>query len=165
MKSYDLKDVSILVLEKHLILRNLLNDVFKVFGVPTVYSTADPDEAFQIFCKFPVDIVLCDWANDLDGMGFLYQIRNSSDSPNPYVPVVVCTANTELRHVVVARDAGMTEYLAKPVSGKAIYQRICNVIENPRPFIRIREFFGPDRRRRDKPITGGADRRKLANAR
>jgi two-component system chemotaxis response regulator CheY len=46
------------------------------------------------------------------------------------------------------RDNGMTEFLAKPISAKTIYARLCSVIENPRAFIRVGVFFGPDRRRR-----------------
>ncbi len=165
MKSYNLERLTILVLEKHLLIRNMLTEVFKEFGVATAHSTADPDTAFDIFCRTDPDIVLCDWTPNLDGMGFLYQIRNSAESPNPYVPAVVVTANTELRHVCIARDTGMTEFLAKPVSAKSVYQRICNVIDNPRPFVRIRDFFGPDRRRRGLEF-GGQERRKLvANAR
>ena len=165
MKSYNLETLTILVLEKHELLRRLLTTVFTQFGVPTVYSTADPDQAFEIFCAMQPDIVLCDWTPDLDGMGFLYRVRHSTESPNPYVPVVVCTANTELRHVCIARDTGMTEFLAKPVSARIIYMRICNVIEHTRPYIRVRDFFGPDRRRRRDGERPALERRKkFANA-
>lgn len=159
MKSYDLGELNILVLEKHLLVRRLLTDVFAQFGVATVFSTASPREAFEYFSEHTPDIVLCDWTPDLDGIAFIRQIRQSDDSPNPYVPVVVVTANTELRHVCIARDNGMTEFLAKPVSAKTIYGRLCSVIENPRPFIRVGQFFGPDRRRRKIAFTGILDRR------
>ena len=55
---------------------------------------------------------------------------------------------------------GMTQFLAKPVSAKTIYSRICAVIENPRPFIRISDFFGPDRRGFRNKLYDGLDRRK-----
>ena len=44
----------------------------------------------------------------------------------------------------------MTEFVAKPYSVNTIYERICSVIENPRPFVKSEEFFGPDRRRQEK---------------
>jgi two-component system chemotaxis response regulator CheY len=74
------------------------------------------------------------------------------------VPVIVVTANTEIDHVFVARDTGMSEYLAKPVSAKLIYPRICSTIESTRPFVRAGGFFGPDRRRR-RATFQGTDRR------
>ena len=160
MKSYDLSALNILVLEKHLLVRKLLTDVFSEFGVATVFSTPSTVEAFDYFNDRSPDIVLCYWTPDLDGMAFIRQIRWSDDSANPYVPVVVVTANTELRHVCHARDNGMTEFLAKPVSVKTIYSRLCTVIEKPRPFIRVGNFFGPDLRRRQSEHLGPMERRR-----
>ncbi len=162
MRSYNLEELSVLVLEKHLLIRKLLTDVFKELGVPTVHSTPDPDMAWDLFKQLPIDLILCDWTPDLDGMAFLTQIRQHEDSPNSFIPVLVCTANTEYQHVCTARDNGMTEFLAKPVSAKTIYSRICAVVENHRPFIRIPDFFGPDRRRHLIGDHGGEDRRRHA---
>ena len=91
-------------------------------------------------------------------MGFLKKIRQDVGSPNPFIPIIVCTANTEFQQVCFARDMGMTEFLAKPVSAMAIYSRICAVIESNRCFIRVHDFFGPDRRRHDASF-GGEERR------
>jgi DNA-binding response OmpR family regulator len=162
MQAYDLRGLSILVLEKHLLIRRPLTDVFSEFGVPTVQSTPDPDVAWEMLLQFPVDIILCDWTEGLDGMKFLTKVRQDIDSSDPFVPVIICTANTEYHHVCTARDNGMTEYLAKPVSAQTIYGRICALVENHRPFIRVSDFFGPDRRRHHKEEPGMVDRRKRA---
>ena len=53
-----------------------------------------------------------------------------------------------------ARDAGVTEFMAKPVSVKALCARINAIIDAPRPFIRANGYFGPDRRRRVLPFNG-----------
>ena len=160
MKSYDLSELNILVLEKHLLVRRILTDVFSEFGVANVFSTPEIGEAYKFFTEMEPDIILCDWTPDLNGIEFIRKVRMSDDSPNPYVPIVVVTANTELRHVCIARDNGMTEFLAKPVSAKTIYSRLCSVIENPRPFVRVGDFFGPDRRRRKADSLGRGARRK-----
>lgn len=155
MQAYNLSKVRILVLEKHLLIRELLTDVFNEFGVSTVFSTPDPEVAFEFYMPNPVDIVLSDWSHGLDGMAFLKQLRQGHTSHNPFIPVIVCTSHTELHNVSTARDMGMTEFLAKPVSARTIYSRICAVIEGHRPFIRISNFFGPDRRRyRKEPYLG-----------
>ncbi len=160
MQAYDLTQLSILVLEKHLLIRRLLTDVFSEFGVPSVQSTPDPRIAWDMFRQSPTDIILSDWTEGLDGMAFLTKVRHDEDSPDPFVPVVVCTANTEYRHVCHARDMGMTEFLAKPVSAHSIYSRICAMVESHRSFIRVTDFFGPDRRRRQDKEYAGDDRRK-----
>jgi len=162
MQAYDLSKISILVLEKHLLIRNLLTEVFREFGVATTLSTADPDKAYDLFMTSPVDIVMSDWSPDLDGMAFLKRLRLHTTSHNRFVPVIVCTANSELRHARTVRDTGGTEILIKPVSARTIYSRICSVVENHRPFISCLDFFGPDRRRRPQPMEGRVERRKSA---
>ena len=159
MQSYNLSKLSILVLEKHLLIRNLLTEVFREFGVSTVLNTPDPKIAWEMLQQFPIDLILSDWCPGLDGMAFLERVRQGPDSRNPFVPVIVCTANTEYAHVCTARDAGMTDYLTKPVSAKTIYSRICAVIENHRPFVHVGDFFGPNRRRHADPLFGGVERR------
>lgn len=162
MQSYDIQKLSILVLEKHLLIRNLLTEVFREFGVATVQSTHDPEIAWSMFQQFPVDLILSDWTEGLDGMAFLRRVRQSEESVDPFIPVIVCTANTECRHVCTARDMGMTDFLAKPVSAKTIYSRLCSVIEHHRSFIRVSDFFGPDRRRHVDVVYNDNERRRRA---
>ena len=158
MRSYDLQKINVLVLEKHLLIRNLLRDVFREFGVLTFRATSKPETAFQMFEETPADLILADWTYDVDGLAFIRMVRRRTDSPDPYVPIIMVTANTELHQVFSARDAGMTEFLAKPVSGRLIYSRICAVIEKNRNFVRSTGFFGPDRRRHQADF-GGMERR------
>jgi len=46
-----------------------------------------------------------------------------------------------------ARDAGVNEFIAKPVSVKTVMSRLVAVIEHPRPYVRTQDYFGPCRRR------------------
>jgi two-component system, chemotaxis family, chemotaxis protein CheY len=148
MKAYDISGLNILVLEKSVLIRRLLTDVFTAFGVPTVHSTADMATAWKIFNDNPIDLIMCDWCEDLNGMEFLHYVRNGETTPNPFVCFFMVTAYTDITKVCLARDHGMTEFLAKPVSARTIYARIVRVIEDGRSFIRAPEFFGPDRRRK-----------------
>jgi DNA-binding response OmpR family regulator len=71
------------------------------------------------------------------------------------VPVIMMTGHSERRHVIGARDAGVTEFVAKPLSAKALCARIEEVMARPRAFVRSYAFVGPSRRRRaDAPFEG-----------
>jgi DNA-binding response OmpR family regulator len=91
-------------------------------------------------------------------------IRQPGANANPFVPIIMLTGHTEKQRVTAARDAGITEFLAKPISAKALYQRIVNVVANPRPFIKTKTYFGPDRRRAINPNYVGPERRKGGKA-
>ncbi len=58
------------------------------------------------------------------------------------------TSETCRGKVIEARNAGVTEYVAKPITAKGLFLRIREVIERPRPFVDVGGYFGPDRRRR-----------------
>jgi DNA-binding response OmpR family regulator len=91
-------------------------------------------------------------------------IRQPGANANPFAPIIMVTGHTEKPRVTAARDAGITEFLAKPISAKALYQRIVNVVANPRPFIKTKTYFGPDRRRSSSSNYIGPERRKGGKA-
>ena len=91
-------------------------------------------------------------------------IRQPGANANPYVAVIMLTGHSEKNRVTAARDAGITEFLAKPISAKGLYERIVNVVANPRPFIKTKTYFGPDRRRNVNPTYSGQERRKGGKA-
>jgi two-component system, chemotaxis family, chemotaxis protein CheY len=162
MKNYNLKNLSVLVIEKHPGMRGIFRDVLRELGVQDVRVTVSDVDGYEMFKERPPDLVLTDWSPDVDGIDLTRIIRRDQESPDPYVPIVVVTGYTELSQVIKARDAGMTEFLAKPVTAKRLYGRICSVVENHRIFINNQEFTGPDRRRR-RINYGGSERREHAN--
>lgn len=158
MKMYDLSQISVLIVEKHPPMRTMLRQILHEFGVGNVYDASSPELGFEEFNESEPDMVLVDWAPDFDGLSLVRNIRTHEDSIFPQAPVIMVTAYNESNHIYEALDAGMTEYLSKPVSAKLLYLRMASVIDNKRRFIRANGFIGPDRRRRDNPF-GGDDRR------
>ena len=162
MESYDLRRLDVIVSDHHDFMRELIRDVLRALGIRRVREAADPWTAARMFNDRPADLVFSDWSPGFDGIGFLRLVRDMEGSADPFVPIIIVTAHTELRHVCVARDAGATDFIAKPVAAKRLYARICAAIEQHRAFVRTRGFFGPDRRRR-QVFFDGSDRRKSAN--
>ena len=150
MENYNLTELAILIVEKRSTMVTMLRGILRELGVRQIYGVSDPEAGFEEFNQKQPDIVLIDWAPGFDGLGLLNKIRTDANSANPLVPVVMVTAYGEVDRVIEARDAGMTEYLTKPVSPKRLYQHISSIIKSDRSFIRIPKFFGPDRRRHKK---------------
>ena len=49
--------------------------------------------------------------------------------------------------MVEAVRLGVHEYLAKPVSSQALRSRLASVLINPRPFVRVGDYYGPEPRK------------------
>jgi CheY-like chemotaxis protein len=152
--------LKILLVDDNQHMRLLLTEILRAIGARDVFEAADGAEALQMLRANPIDIVMTDLAmQPLDGIDFVRLVRNSRDSPNPMVPVIMITGHSTLRRVAEARDVGVTEFLSKPVTARGVIERINRVVEHPRPFVRSGDYFGPDRRRKDDPEYPGPRRR------
>jgi CheY-like chemotaxis protein len=146
-------------------MRRIVRTLLHGFGGREVYEAEDGAAGLEAFTHYSPDIVLTDWAMPIfDGLELTQMIRQPGANSNPYVPIIMLTGHSEKKRVVAARDAGVTEFLAKPISAKALYQRVLNVVVNPRSFIKTKNYFGPDRRRNTNPNYVGPERRKGGKA-
>ena len=101
----------------------------------------------------------CSRQDLMGGLSFTRKMRSAPGIPNPFVPIVVMTGHSEERHILQARDTGVTEFLVKPMTVRSVYSRLCSIVERPRDFVNASGDFGPDRRRRDDPSYHGPKRR------
>jgi len=151
--------LTILIVEDNKPMRSLISEVVVALGFGTVLEAAHGAAAFRLLQDNPVDIALVDWKMaPVDGLELTRLIRTSDDSPDHFMPIIMVSGHSDRQHVLTARDAGVTEFIAKPVSVRTLCSRLNAVIEAPRPFIRAPGYFGPDRRRRAMLIDG-VDRR------
>ncbi len=154
--------LKILLVDDNPHMRMLLMEILRAIGVTEVYEAADGAQALQVMRARPVDIVMTDLAMEpLDGIDLLRLLRNSPDSPDPLCPVIMITGHTTQKRVAEARDAGVNEFLAKPVTARGIIDRITRIIQTPRPYVKADGYFGPDRRRRADPGHSGPWRRSM----
>ncbi|MEO5337028.1 MAG: response regulator [Magnetospirillum sp. WYHS-4] len=160
LPAYVLEKLRFLIIDDDPHMRDLVANILRSIGVNLISEAADGADALVVMRATPPDIVICDWMMaPVDGIEFVRILRTAPDSPNAFVPVIMLSGFTELHRVMEARDAGVTEFLAKPVSATTLYGRICSVIEKPRQFVQAARYRGPDRRRRRDPFQAGVARR------
>lgn len=158
--------IKILLVDDNHHMRVLLTEILRAIGVKHVYEAGDGAEALQIMRTHQVDVVMTDLAmQPLDGIDFVRLLRNSPDSPNQMAPVIMITGHSTSRRVSEARDAGVNEFLAKPVTARGVIERIGEIVEHPRPYVRAPDYFGPERRRKTEPHFAGPWRRSADPAR
>ena len=159
IEKYDLSNIEVLIVDHNQHMLGIIRTVLVELGVHRVRETAKPESAYALFRDHVPDIIFSDWIPGSEEMTFLNLVRTSKDSPNPFVPIIVITAYSEQANVLAARDLGMTDFIAAPVSAKTIYEHLCNVIQDKRPFIKEEHYFGPDRRRHVDEAYNGPERR------
>ena len=127
--------------------RALTRHILDNLGIKAVREATSGADALQKLMLLPTDLIICELNMDpMDGIEFVTRMRTGLESPNPYLPIIMITNPVEMPRIVAARDAGVHEILVKPISTRAMGDRIADIIDNPRPFLRSERYFGPTRR-------------------
>jgi CheY-like chemotaxis protein len=147
MVRVDFKPLSFLVVDDSAHMRRLVRTLLHGFGAREIYEAENGAAGLEVFTRNLPNIVILDCAMPIfDGIELTRMIRQSEDNPDRFVPIIMLTGNAERRRVLDARDAGVTDFLVKPISAKVLYERIVNIVANPRPPVMARTCTGPDRR-------------------
>jgi DNA-binding response OmpR family regulator len=160
-----LKPISFLVVDDKPYMRRLIKGVLETLGAKMIDEADNGKDALNYVRNAAPDVVLTEfWLNPLNGVEFLRAVRNDK-GPIRFTPIIMITGETRREKVIGARNCGITEYIAKPITAKGVFLRIREVIERPRPFVDSKAYFGPDRRRRVEVMAEGQDRRGMDTAR
>ena len=160
-KTYDLSKLRILVVDDNRHMRAIVRTMLRGYGINRVYEAQNAEMALEVLKTKSADLVITDYAlSGIDGLELTQLLRQSKDSPNPFVPIVMLSSHTERKRIVAARETGVTEFLCKPMSARDLYYRIIECVARPRPFVRTKGFFGPDRRRTHANTYKGPERRR-----
>jgi len=155
------RTLQVLVVDANTFSRGLIAEILRSLNVTNITSARNEDMANTFLIERPTDAILLSWeeGDSLDGLSFVRKLRKHEDDRLRRLPVVLITAGLTRQMVINGRDAGVDEFLAKPISPMAMKQRLEMVVETPRPFIDCNVFLGPCRRRKNPADYYGAKRR------
>lgn len=152
--AYNLSHVEVVVVDDCPIMVKLLGLILNSMDIKKLHCTTDPVRALEEVSKYRPHLVITDLHMDsIDGVTFTKAIRFNRDDDLRYTPIFALSGFTDKEHVLEAKAAGVNEVLAKPVSTRTIYRRICNLIERPPKFIETASYFGPDRQAQQPRIS------------
>ena len=154
-----LKPISFLVADDRAYMRRVIKGILETLGCKRIDEAHHGSEALSIMRSWTPDIVITEWLlSPMSGLELLKAVRTDKGNLK-FTPIIMITSETRREKVIQARNAGVTEYVAKPFNAKSLILRIREVIERPRPFVDVGFYFGPDRRRRTEVMSEGEERR------
>ncbi len=103
---------NVLVADDDKAMRVLFVKALTALGVENVAEAADGDEALTLFQKDEFNLILLDW--DMPGKTGLEVLQAIRAKPSD-LPVIMVTAERAKERVIEAAEAGVTDYLVKPV--------------------------------------------------
>lgn len=155
------RTLQVLVADANNFSRGLIGEILRSLNVTNISSARSEEMADAFLIDRPVDVILLSWeeGDSFNGLSFVRRLRKQEDDRLRRLPVVLITAGLTRQMVIAGRDAGVDEFLAKPISPIAMRQRLEMVVETPRPFIDCNVYLGPCRRRKNPADYYGAKRR------
>lgn len=149
--SIDLKElaarfatIKVLVVDDEYYMRKVVRTLLMSIGVCTIYEASDGPAGLEIIRTMAPDVVIVDWEMPgLDGAGFVRMARSPETFPFPDVPIIMLTGHGERSRVIVAVQIGVNEFLLKPVSSKALQDRMVAVLTKPRVVVKSGDYYGP----------------------
>ena len=138
----------------------LMRTVLTAAGLSKVALIDEPRRALEMLCAEPFDAVFVEATARLDDVSFALAVRRSNLALDPMIPIFAVYSGARRRDVEQERDDGITDVICRPVSPKTIADKLRLALAAPRPFIAAADFFGPDRRAKERPWRG-EDRRAL----
>ena len=134
--------------------RTLLEDTLREIGFQRI-ATCDGLGQFTVMLGIEKpDLVFLDIDAEPDAaFQAIRAIRNGEVGECPFVVIVALTQKPELEAVRAALGVGSDDMIVKPVTARALRQRIVNQIDNRKEFIATDDYVGPDRRAEDRELT------------
>jgi len=158
-------DLCVLLIEDNEHMRELLKRLLLAMGIKRIAEYTEGAQALSHLAEVKPDFILTDLSmTPMDGLQFTRAIRHHADELLCVTPIIMVTGHTERQRIHAARDAGVTEILAKPITTAGLYHRIDEIVHRPRPFVRAPNYCGPCRRRHSNPNFTGPWRRKSDQA-
>jgi two-component system chemotaxis response regulator CheY len=139
-----LQKLKVLVVDDNAFMRKIVRSLLGTLGVKTIFEAADGIAALQMIKQQLPDIVILDWEMPLlNGPELVRIVRSPGVFPTPDIPIIMFSAHGERWRVVESVRLGVNEFLCKPISAKALLERIVSILLKPRGSVQVGAYYGP----------------------
>ena len=114
-------------------LREMLKIILNKAGFKAISEANDGQEAYQVLLAAksagkPIEVIICDWnMPNMTGIDFLKVVRAVDEWKD--LPFVLLTTENEKHKVISAIQAGVTNYIVKPIEEKTVVEKLKGVWE------------------------------------
>lgn len=115
----------VLLVDDHRTMLQIVHGLLNEVGFTKVDKALDGVEALKKMASKRYDIIISDWnMPNMNGLEFLKQVRASADPQVKAVPFILVTAEVKPENIIAAKQAGVNNYVAKPLTAQTLKQKI-----------------------------------------
>ena len=122
------KNMNVLIVDDYSTMLRIIRNLLKQLGFPNVDEASDGEQAYEMVRKKQYGLIISDWNMEpVTGIEFLRNIRGSGQSYAD-TPFIMVTAESKTENVVMAKQAGVNNYIVKPFNAETLKIKISAVL-------------------------------------
>lgn len=123
--------MKILVVEENVTMASALRYMLRHMGFTHIVELNDGAEALELMRREMFDLVILDWViPSLSGVALVKWMR--STDAHERTPVIMVTTKDQAEDVLVAVEAGVDEYVLKPLDREVLRAKVEKMVERRR---------------------------------
>jgi len=122
------KNMNVLIVDDYNTMLRIIRNLLKQLGFSNVDEATDGGQAFDMVKKKEYGLIISDWNMEpVTGIEFLRNIRGSGQS-YANTPFIMVTAESKTENVVLAKQAGVNNYIVKPFNAETLKTKMSAVL-------------------------------------
>lgn len=116
---------SLLIVDDHKTMLQIVHNLLSQIGFADIDAAVDGVGALERMRSKRYDLIISDWnMPNMDGMQLLKHVRASDNPQVKALPFILVTAESKPENIIAAKQAGVNNYVVKPLSLVTLKQRI-----------------------------------------
>lgn len=143
-----IEELTIFVADSNQHMRKTTRMMLTNIGAKSIYEVDDGVAALEAIRTLDPDVMILDWGIPvLSAPEMMRIIRSPGIFPKASMPIIMVTDRGTRSRVQELIRLGAHELLVKPMSPKALQQRLVNIFLAQRPMVRSGKYYIPQPRR------------------
>ena len=153
-QNIDCSNLTFLIVDDNVHMRRIIRALVHSFGSRHILEAEDGAAGLEAFAIHAPHLVITDWRMPiLDGIELTRMIRLGHAKSSPVTPIIMVSGYSEQRTVLDASNAGVSDFLLKPISSKRLHQGITKALSpKPKPAPPTEPPFGALERKAPRPL-------------
>jgi len=147
-----IQQLHVLLVDDSPYMRKIVRGLLTSIGVRRVSEAGDGIAALEKIREDAPDVIVLDWEMPLlNGPEMVRIVRSPGVFPTPDIPIIMLTAHGQVSRVRESMRLGVNEFLCKPVSAKALFERLVSIMLKPRANVKAGSYGPPSRLKAGEP--------------
>ncbi|HEX3573798.1 MAG TPA: chemotaxis response regulator CheY [Rhodopila sp.] len=122
-------NLNVLIVDDYKTMLRIIRNLLKQIDFENVEEASDGVEALAKLQAGNFDLIISDWNMEpMTGLQLLQHVRSDPKLKN--TPFIMVTAESKTENVIVAKQAGVSNYIVKPFNAETLRAKIQKVLGN-----------------------------------